>query len=113
MQTQYEVNNFSRVTLLSNLNSFSFSIARNIWPIYSLQNGTEGSSHNASSIWRAKDHRSPVVTLKPDINFHFLVQISMYTGCSGSACVYACCIVGKMHTCGKICIFSSGFYKQG
>jgi hypothetical protein len=37
MQTQCEVNNFSRVTFLSNLNSFSlFSIAR-IWPICSLQ----------------------------------------------------------------------------
>jgi hypothetical protein len=77
MQTQYEVNNFSRVTFLSKLNSFSFSIARN-WPIYSLQNGTEGPSQNVSSIWKAKDHRSPVVTWKPDINFHFLAQILMY-----------------------------------
>jgi hypothetical protein len=42
MQTQCEVNNFSRVTLLSNLNYFSpFSIAR-IWPIYSLQMELKG-----------------------------------------------------------------------
>jgi hypothetical protein len=66
MQTQYEVNNFSRVTLLSKLNYFSLSIARN-WPIYSLQNGTEGPSRNVSSIWKAKDQRYPVVTWKPDI----------------------------------------------
>jgi hypothetical protein len=70
MQTQYEVNNFSTVTLLSKLNYFSFSIARN-WPIYSLQNGTEGSSQNVSSIWKAKDQISPVVTWKPDIEFSF------------------------------------------
>jgi hypothetical protein len=54
MQTQYEVNNSSRVTLLSKLNSFSSSISRNL-PLYSLQNGTEGPSLNFSSIWKAKD----------------------------------------------------------
>jgi hypothetical protein len=66
MQTQYEVNNFSRVTLLSKLNSFSFSIAHNL-SLYSLQNATEGPSQNVSSIWKAKDQRSHVVTWKPDI----------------------------------------------
>ena len=66
MQTQYEVNNFSRVTFLSKLNSFSFSIAQN-WPIYSLQNGTKGSSRNISSISKAKDQISPIMTWKPDI----------------------------------------------
>jgi hypothetical protein len=59
MQTKYEVNNSSRVTFLSNLNSFSFSIARN-WPIYILQNGTEGMSRKIYSIWKAKDHIFPV-----------------------------------------------------
>ena len=66
MQTQYEVNNFSIVTFLSNLNYFSFSIAWN-WPIYSLQNGTKELSRDISSIWKAKDKRSPIVTWKPDI----------------------------------------------
>jgi hypothetical protein len=36
MQTQYEVNNLSRVTLLSKLNSSPPSTAW-IWPIYNLQ----------------------------------------------------------------------------
>jgi hypothetical protein len=66
MQTQYEVNNFSRVTLLSKLNSFSFSTAQN-WLLYSLQNATEGPIQNVSSIWKAKDQISPVMTWKPDI----------------------------------------------
>ena len=56
MQTQYEVNNFSRVTFLSKLNSFSFSIAQN-WLLYSLQNATEGLSQKFYSIWKAKDQR--------------------------------------------------------
>jgi hypothetical protein len=66
MQTQYEVNNFFRVTLLSKLNFFSFSIARN-WPLYSLKNATEGQSRNISSIWKAKDQRYSIVTWKLDI----------------------------------------------
>jgi hypothetical protein len=66
MQTQYEVINSSRVTLISKLNSFSFSIARN-WPLYSLKNATEGPSQNVSSIWKVKDQRSPVMTWKPNI----------------------------------------------
>jgi hypothetical protein len=65
MQTQYEVNNSSRVTLLSKLNSFSFSITQNL-PIYILKNVTEGWIQNVSSIWKAKDKRSPVVTWKID-----------------------------------------------
>jgi hypothetical protein len=66
MQTQYEVNNFSRVTFLSKLNYFSFSIARD-WPLYNLQNAIEGPSQNVSSIWNAKDQRSPIITWKPKI----------------------------------------------
>jgi hypothetical protein len=66
MQTRYEVNNSSRLTFLSKLNYFSFSITQN-WPLYSLQNGTEGMSQNVSSIWKSKDQRSPAVTWKPDI----------------------------------------------
>jgi hypothetical protein len=78
-----------------------------------ISNGTKGLSRNVSNIWKAKDHRSPIVTWKPDINFHFGAKILMYMGCSGATYVYACCIVGKVYTCGKICIFSSGIYKQG
>jgi hypothetical protein len=66
MQTQYDVNNFFRVTLISKFISFSFSITQN-WPLYSLQNATEELSCNVSSIWKAKDQRSHVLTWKPDI----------------------------------------------
>jgi hypothetical protein len=41
MQTQYEVNNFSRVTLLSKLNSSLLFMAW-IWPVYSLQMELKG-----------------------------------------------------------------------
>jgi hypothetical protein len=41
MQTQCEVNNLSRVTLLSKSIFFSSSIAK-IWPIYSLQMELKG-----------------------------------------------------------------------
>jgi hypothetical protein len=112
MHTQYEVNNSSKQNFLSKLNFLCFSIAWNC-PIYSLQNRTKGSSRNVSSIWKAKDHRSTIMTWKPNINFHFLAQILIYTGRSGVACIYACCIVCKMHTCGKIFVFSSRSYKQG
>jgi hypothetical protein len=37
----------------------------------------------------------------------------MYAGCSGAACVYACCIVGKVRTCGKNVFFSSGILQKG
>jgi hypothetical protein len=36
----------------------------------------------------------------------------MYTGCSGATCVYACCIVGKVHICGKIVFLVVGFAKR-
>jgi uncharacterized BrkB/YihY/UPF0761 family membrane protein len=100
METQCEVNNSSKETLLSKLNSLSFSIARN-WLLYSLQNGTEGLIRNISSMWKAKDQRSHVVTWKPEILFYFLAQIPMYVGCSRAAYLYACCIVCKMRTSGK------------
>jgi hypothetical protein len=38
---------------------------------YSLQNAIEGPSWNASSIWKAKDQRSLVVTWKPNSIFVF------------------------------------------
>jgi hypothetical protein len=41
MQTQYEVNNFSRVTFLSKVEFFSSSMVW-IWPIYSLQMELKG-----------------------------------------------------------------------
>jgi hypothetical protein len=41
MKTQYEVNNFSRVTLLSKVEFFSLSMVW-IWPIYSLQMELKG-----------------------------------------------------------------------
>jgi hypothetical protein len=43
MQTQYEVNNFSRVTLLSKLNSLSFSKPHN-WMLYNYKISTKGLS---------------------------------------------------------------------
>jgi hypothetical protein len=68
MLTQCEVNNFSRVTLLSKLNSsllFHSSDLPHLYP----SSGTEGSSRKVSSIWKAKDHRPHYVTLKPDTIF--------------------------------------------
>jgi hypothetical protein len=38
---------------------------------YSLQNATEGPSQNVSSMWKAKDQISHVVTWKPDSIFVF------------------------------------------
>jgi hypothetical protein len=80
---------------------------------YSLQNATEGPSQNVSSIWKAKDQRSSVVTWKPDFILYFLAQILMYTGCSGASYVYTCCIVDRARICGKLCIFISSFIKKG
>jgi hypothetical protein len=68
MQTQYEVNNFSRVTLLSKLNSSPLFHSLDLAHLYP-SSGTEGSSQNFSSIWKAKDHRSRDVTWKPDTIF--------------------------------------------
>jgi len=36
----------------------------------------------------------------------------MYVGCSGATYVYACCIVGKVCTCGKNVFLSLGFVKM-
>ena len=112
MQTQCEVNNFSRLTLLSKLNSSPLFHSSNFSHLQ-LSSVIEGSSQNVSNIWKAKDHRSPVVTWKPNTIFHFWAQILMYVGCSGEAYVYSCCIVGKVRTCGKKCIFISGICKKG
>jgi hypothetical protein len=70
-------------------------------------------SRNVSSIWKAKDRRSLVMTWKPDTIFHFWAQIPMYTGCSGAAYVYECYIVGKVRTCGKNVFFSSEILQKG
>jgi hypothetical protein len=54
MQTQYEVNNFSRVTLLSKLNYSPLFHGLDIAHLYP-SNGTEGPSRNVSSIWKVKE----------------------------------------------------------
>jgi hypothetical protein len=70
MQTQYEVNNFSRVNLFSKLNSYPLFHSLDRAHLYP-SNGTEGSIQNVSSIWKVKDHRSHDVTWKPDTIFLF------------------------------------------
>jgi hypothetical protein len=68
MSTQYEVNNFSRVTFLSKLNSsplFHISDLAHLYP----SSGTEGLSQNISSMWKVKDHGYHDVTWKPDTIF--------------------------------------------
>jgi hypothetical protein len=55
MQTQYEVNNFSRVTFLSKFNSsplFHSSDSSFLYP----SSETEVSNRNISSMWKVKDH---------------------------------------------------------
>jgi hypothetical protein len=37
----------------------------------------------------------------------------MHTGYSGATYIYTCCIVGKVHICGKIIFLSLGFVKKG
>jgi hypothetical protein len=71
MQTQYEVNNLSRVTLLSKLNYSPLFHSSDLTHLYP-SSGTEGLSQNVSSIWKTKDHRSPDVTWKPDTIFFIL-----------------------------------------
>jgi hypothetical protein len=80
---------------------------------YSLQNAIEGPSQNVSSIWKAKDQRSSIVTWKPDLILYFLAQIPIYASCSGASSVYASCIAVRECICGKMYIFSSGFIKKG
>jgi uncharacterized BrkB/YihY/UPF0761 family membrane protein len=80
---------------------------------YSLQNATEGSSRNVSSIWKAKDQRSFVVTWKLDLILYFLAQIPIYVSCNGASSVYTSCKVVREHICGKIYIFGFGFIKKG
>jgi hypothetical protein len=36
----------------------------------------------------------------------------MYAGCSGATYIYACCIVGKVHICGKNVFLALGFVKR-
>jgi hypothetical protein len=80
---------------------------------YSLQNAAEGPSRNVSSIWKAKDQRSFVVTWKPDCILYFLAQIPIYASCSGVASVYASWKVVRECICEKKYIFGSGFIKKG
>jgi hypothetical protein len=65
MQTQYEVNNFSRVTLLSKLNSSPLFNSLDMAHLYPLS-GNEGPIQNVSNIWKVKDHGSCDMTWKPD-----------------------------------------------
>jgi hypothetical protein len=37
----------------------------------------------------------------------------MNMSCSGATYMYACCIVGKVHICGKIVFLALGFSKRG
>jgi hypothetical protein len=80
---------------------------------YSLQNATEGSSQNVSSIWKAKDHISSIVTWKPNLILYFLAKILMYAGCGGAANVYTYFITNRERIYGKMYIFGSGFIKKG
>ena len=68
MKTQYEVNNFSRVTLLSNLNFYPLFHSLDMAHLY-LSNATKGLFQNVFSIWKVKDHGSHDVTWKPDTIF--------------------------------------------
>jgi hypothetical protein len=36
----------------------------------------------------------------------------MYAGCSGANFIYACCIIVRVHICGKILFLSLGFAKR-
>jgi hypothetical protein len=70
MQTQYEVNNLSKVTFLSKLNSSL--VFHNVDMAHLLpSNGTEGLIRNISIIWKVKDHGSRDVTWKTDTIFKF------------------------------------------
>jgi hypothetical protein len=106
MQTQYEVNNFSRVTFLSMLNYYPLFHILDMTPLYP-SSGTEGSIQNVSSIWNVKDHGSRDVTWKPDT-----AKNQMYAGCSGATYVHACFLVVRARTCGHICFLSLGFAKR-
>jgi hypothetical protein len=68
MQTQYEVNNFSRVTLLSKLNASLIFHSLDMAHLYP-SSRTEGRNQNVSNIWKVKDHGSHDVTWKPDTIF--------------------------------------------
>ena len=46
------------------------------------------------------------MTWKPDLILYFLAQILMYTGCSGSASIYASCIAYRERICGKTYILA-------
>ena len=70
MHAQYEVNNLSRVTLLSKLNYSPFFHSLDLAHLYP-SSGTEGPSQNVSNIWKVKDHGSHDVTWKLDTIFNF------------------------------------------
>ena len=102
MQTQYEVNNFSRVTFISKLNSSPLFHSLDMAHLYPL-NGTKWMNQNVSSIWKVKDHGSCDVTWKPNTIFKFWSQNLMYTDYNGATCVYACCVAIRARICGKYC----------
>jgi hypothetical protein len=88
--------------------SLSFSIARNCALIASRMQ-----LQNISSIWKAKDHRSSVVTCNPNLILYFLAQISIYMRCSGASSIYASFKAVRECICGKIYVFGSRFIKKG
>ena len=88
MQTQYEVNNFSRLNFLSKLNYSPLFHNLDMAHLYP-SNGIEGLSQNVSSIWKVKDHGSRDMTWKPDAIFYFFAENPMYTGFNGATCIYA------------------------
>jgi hypothetical protein len=99
--------------LLSKLNAFSLFFHSLKLCSYSLHNATEGPSRNVSSIWKAKDQRSSVVTCKPDFILYFLAQISIYASCSGASSVYASCKAVRERICGKIYVLALDLSKRG
>jgi hypothetical protein len=52
------------------------------------------------------------VTWKPETIFKFWAKILMYAGCNGATCIYTCCIVVRVHICGKIMFLAMGFAKR-
>jgi hypothetical protein len=69
MQTQYEVKFLQSVFALKVelSNFFKAWIWLNLYP----SNGTKGSSHRVSTIWKVKEHGSHEMAWKANINFNF------------------------------------------
>jgi hypothetical protein len=51
------------------------------------------------------------VTWKLDTIFNF-GHIFLCMLANGTTCIYTCCIVGKVHICGKIVFLALGFAKR-